>query len=581
MEAISNSVASMCLLAVDRGENMKKRFQNINLISVLYKMAIFWFLIGYIVIPIFYTLSEAVTLDSVKDWRVFLEFFVDAKNQQVLFNTLKLGILTVLICGTIGVSLAFFMTYHCTRLKKFIHLVFLTPMMVPGIIIVIAYLQLYGETGIITTLLCHIFKMEEAPYSLRGFGGVVFVHALTQYVHFYLQTYIALKYVDYSEIEVARGLGASKMRIFIDVILPAIKPALILSSTMTFISGISSYAAPSILGNGFRVLSTQIATAKANYDFQRASLNAIILFGFGFVILMISQYSNSKKRRKRNLRAVQYVQKNPTKLTIGRIVEYIFVGILVCLILLPNVGIIYLSLVDNQAIMTELIPHEFTIANYLSVFQSRRTLDPFVNSLKMAGFVVIVGCICTVPLSYMVSKKKSFVNNLAWFLVTLSWSIPGSVLAVNLITAFNTPNIFSFGTTLIGGFYILPIAYTINTLPMMMNNNMIAMENFNPALEDASRGLGAGRTTTFVKVILPNVLPGIISGCMLSVINTLGEYTISNLIYGVHNQPISIAMLKRFTNYEFGDTMAYAAVIILICSFLFLMVFKMDKKNYF
>ena len=292
---------------------MGKIFQNKNPIAVLYKIAIFWFLIGYIVMPIFYTLFEAITIDGMKDWGLFLEYFAEPKNQQVIFNTLKLGVLTVLICGTIGVSLAFFMTYHCTRLKKFIHLVFLTPMMVPGIIIVIAYLQLYGETGIITTLLCHIFNMETAPYSLRGFGGVVFVHALTQYVHFYLQTYIALKYVDYSEIEVARGLGASRMRIFIDVILPAIKPALILSTTMTFISGISSYAAPSILGNGYRVLSTQIATSKANYDFQRASLNAIVLFGIGFMILMFSQYSNSKKGRKKNLRAVKYVKKKKAK----------------------------------------------------------------------------------------------------------------------------------------------------------------------------------------------------------------------------------------------------------------------------
>lgn len=560
---------------------MKKRFQSKNPISFLYKIAIFWFLIGYIILPIFYTFAEAVSVDGTKDLRLISEYLGEAQNQQVIVNTLKLGVLTVLICGIIGISMAFYMTYHCTRFKKLLHLAFLTPMMIPGIIIVIAYLQLYGETGIITSLLCHIFRWEVAPYSLRGFCGILFVHAFTQYVHFYLQTYIALKYVDYSEIEVARGLGASKILIFKDMILPAIKPALILSSTMTFISGISSYAAPSILGNGYRVLSTQIAIAKSNFDFQRASLNAIVLFSLGFVILVFSQYSNRKKRRTRNLRAVQYVQKNKVKMTFGRIVESLAVGTIVFLILLPIVGVIYLSFVDNQAIMTELIPHKFTLANYIDVFQTKRTIAPFWNSIQMSTFVVVVGCLFTVPLSYMVSKKKSFSNNLAWFLVTLSWSIPGSVLAVNLITAFNKPNMFSFGMTLIGGFYILPIAYTINSLPMMMNNNMIAMENFNPALEDASRGLGAGKTTTFVKVILPSIIPGVISGCMLSIINTLGEYTISNLLYGVHNQPISIAMLKHFTNYEFGCTMAYAAVIVLICSILFMIVFKLDKKSYF
>ncbi len=228
-----------------------------------------------------------------------------------------------------------------------------------------------------------------------------------------------------------------------------------------------------------------------------------------------------------------------------------------------------------------MLPHDYTVSNYIAIFQSKRTIDPFFHSVQMSIFVVAVGFIFTVPLSYMVSKKKTFTNNLAWFLVTLSWSIPASVLAVNLITAFNEKNIFAFGQVLIGGYYILPIAYTIHALPVMMNNNMIAMDSFNPALEDASRGLGAGAVQTFARVVLPNVLPGIISGSMLAIINTLGEYTISNLLYGIHNLPISVAMLKRFTNYYFGETMAYAEVVILLCSLLFSIVFKLDKKSYF
>jgi iron(III) transport system permease protein len=453
--------------------------------------------------------------------------------------------------------------------------------MVPGIIIVIAYLQLYGDSGIITSLICYFLKLEDAPYSFRGYTGILFVHALTQYVHFYLQTYIALKYIDYSEIEVARGMGASKARIFIDVIFPTIRPAIVLSIMMTFISGISSYAAPSILGQGYKVLSTQIATSKANYDFQRAALAAVVLFVIGFFVLICSQYNNRKSKIKRNLRATQFIQKNRMKLTVGRVVEHSLVFVLLLLIILPIIAIVYLSFIDNQSILTELIPNDFTFSNYIEIFKSKRTLDSFSNSINMSIFVVVVGFLFTVPLSYMVSKKKTFINNLAWFLVTLSWSIPASVLAVNLITAFNQRNIFAFGQILIGGYYILPIAYTIHTLPLMMNNNMIAMDNFNPVFEDASRGLGAGRMETFRRIVLPSVLPGIISGSMLAIINTLGEYTISNLLYGVHNTPISVAMLKRFTNYYFGEAMAYAAVVILLCCLLFAIVFKLDKKSYF
>ncbi|MEG0895027.1 MAG: ABC transporter permease subunit, partial [Oscillospiraceae bacterium] len=424
-------------------------------------------------------------------------------------------------------------------------------------------------------------NLESAPYAFKGFGGIIFVHAYTQYVHFYLQTYIALKYIDYSEIEVARGLGASKLRIFKDVIFPVIKPSIMLSAAMTFISGISSYAAPSILGNGYKVLSTQIATSKANFDFQRAAIAAIILFTMGFCMLIFSLYTNRKNKVKRNIRATQLVRRNKPKLTVGRVLGNILVFSMVLMIVLPIVGIIYLSFMKNQSILTQLIPKDFTLNNYFEIFKSKRTVDPFFNSINMSVFVVVIGLLFTVPLSYIVSKRKTFTNNLARFLVTISWSIPGSVLAVNMIVAFNNPNIFAFGNVLIGGYFILPIVYTINALPMMMNNNMIAMENFNPVLEDASRGLGAGHFQTFVKIVLPSIIPGIISGSMLAIINTLGEYTISNLLYGVHNLPISVAMLKRFTNYYFGETMAYAAIVILICGILFSIVFKLDKKIYF
>lgn len=560
---------------------MRKILENKNWAQIFYKIVVYWFLLGYIVIPIFYTFLEAVTAEDSRDWFAVLGYLAEKNNQIIIWNTLKLGIVTVIVCGIIGVSLAFYMTYHCTRFKKLIHLILLTPMMVPGIIIVIAFFQLYGESGMITSILCNLFQLEQAPYTFRGFGGIVFVHAYTQYVHFYLQTYIGLKYVDYSEVEVARGLGASRFQIFKDVIFPSIKPAIILSAAMTFISGISSYAAPNIIGGGYKVLSTQIATSKANFDFQRAAIASIVMFSIGFCILLISQYSNGKNKAKRNLRATQYVRRDVPKLTVGRVIENILVFAMVLMIVLPILGIFYLSFMENNAILTQLVPTDFTLGNYVEIFQSRRTVDPFFDSLQMSMLVVGAGLLFTVPLAYMVAKKKSFTNNLAWFLITISWSIPGSVLAVNLISAFNQPNVFAFGNVLIGGYYILPIAYTINALPMMMNNNMIAMDNFNPVLEDASRGLGAGRVQTFIRVVLPMVVPGVISGCMMAIITTLGEYTMSNLLYGVHNLPISVAMLKRFTNYYFGETMAYATVVIAVCTVLFSIVFKLDKKSYF
>lgn len=558
---------------------MKKILCEKKVISVIYLILLFWMLAGYVIIPVFQTFLQAVTEEDGRNWAAILEYLQNDTNQKIIFNTVKLGIATVVVCGSVGISLAFYMTYRCRRFRNIIHILLLLPMMIPGTIIVIAFVQMYGETGSFTTILRYIFHLNQAPYTFGGFGGILFVHLCTQYVYFYLQTYVALKYVDYAEIEVARGMGANKWQIFKDIVFPVIKPAVVLSATMTFITGISSFAAPNIIGNGYKVLSTQIAMSKSLFNFQQAAVGSIILFFLGLFTLIIMQYNSRKSVSRRSLRASRYVPDRRGKITVMEILENLFVVCVLVLILFPILAIIYMSFVTTNSIFSQYIPHDFTVENYISVVQSKRTVGPFFNSLKMSLFAAIVGLAVTVPLSYMVSRKKTVIHRLAWFFVTMSWCIPGSVLAINLISAFNHSNIFSFGQVLIGGSMILPIAYTIHALPVLMNNNIVAMENFNSVLEDASRGLGAGRIQTIVKVVLPSVVPGIAAGAMLTIISTMGEYTISNLLYGVHNTPISVTMLNRFLNYYIGEAMAYAVIIIAFCGILFTLVLRFDRKR--
>ena len=145
------------------------------------------------------------------------------------------------------------------------------------------------------------------------------------------------------------------------------------------------------------------------------------------------------------------------------------------------------------------------------------------NSLKMSLMAVIAGLIITVPVAYVVTKNDNIYNRLAKFIIMLPWSMPASAIAVNLINTFNQKSIFAFNTTLIGGFYILPIAYTIYALPLLFSSNEVAMKSINLGLEESSRSLGAGKLKTFYNVIIPNMMPGIISGAILVFIRTIGE----------------------------------------------------------
>ena len=162
----------------------------------------------------------------------------------------------------------------------------------------------------------------------------------------------------------------------------------------------------------------------------------------------------------------------------------------------------------------------------------------------------------------------------------LPWSMPASVIAINLINSFNQKNIFAFNESLIGGFYILPIAYTISALPLLFSSNEVAISSVNLGLEEASRSLGAGSIKTFWKIIIPNMMPGIMAGGILVFIRTIGEYTMSALLYGVYNRPISISIVTNMQEFNIGVSLAYGVIVIGICYIALGIVFKLDKKKF-
>lgn len=546
---------------------------------LLFYVVMLFLLIGYILYPMFNTLFQAFLKDGQFTIAIFQEYITNPNNLQVIKNTLWVGIGAVFCCGILGTGLAIYMTFSHHRFKKLLHILLLSPMMIPGVIIVIAFVQLYGESGIVTKALELIFHLEEAPYQLSGLPGILFVITYTQYVYFYLNVSVGLKYLDYSAVEAARSLGAGKLRVFCDTVLPTILPAIITSSIMTFASGIGAFTAPNLIGNGYKVLSTQIVRSKANYRMDIASVQVMILFAMSISVMLLLQYYKKKYSYTRSIRPspfrVTYKKNSLFQIACGMIV---FVQL--AFILVPIAGIIYLSFNTTHSIMTTIFPTEFTLENYLDIFRSDRVFQPLLNSLTMSLIAVFAGLLLTVPTSYLAyHHKKDKILSSIKYLTMIPWCMPASVIAINLINAFNVKNFFAFGEALIGGYAILPIGYTITALPLLLSSNDVAMESFNPALEEASSSLGVSKWHGIWHVVLPNIAPGIASGAILVFIRTIGEYTISALLYGVHNRPISISMITNMQEFHVGISMSYGVIVIAISYLALALIFKLDKRQ--
>jgi len=535
-----------------------------------------WVLVGFILYPVLKTLQLSLVMEDGLSINNYVNFFKTEAYRLALKNSITLGFLTVIVCGVIGTLLAFLVHFYELPFKKTLDKLLLLPIVLPGLIIVFAFVQLYGESGLVTTTIQTILNIEEMPFQLSGLIGILFIHAYTQYVFFYINVSIAIKHIDRFTIEAAKTLGASKWKIFTTIILPFIKPALIASSIITFMTGVGSFSAPSIIGGSYKVMTTQILLSKANNYMDVAATQVIILTVISLVYLGVIRFYENKCRFESSVKGVGI---KPQKIhnPFIKIALMILAFSIVLFILLPIIAIFILSFVKPGTWMIDIYPKEFSFDNYIKIFTKSRSLAPFINSIMMACLTAVLCIIVALPASYIIVKTKSKFRIIIEILIMLPWAIPSSAIAINMINAFNQPTLFTGNQILVGEYILLPLAYFVCLLPLMFRTTTISLQHLNDTYIEASKSLRANPIQTFRKVVLPIIIPGIMGGTMLVVIRSIGEYTISAFLYTVSNKPISIAMVNGIFEYEIGLAMAYGALVVLFALAASLFISKIPK----
>jgi len=144
------------------------------------------------------------------------------------------------------------------------------------------------------------------------------------------------------------------------------------------------------------------------------------------------------------------------------------------------------------------------------------------------------------------------------------FAIPGTVIALSLIIAFNKPHWFTLGQVLVGTFWMLPLAYFVRDLPIVVRSSEAGFGHIDRSLEEASLNLGASTARTFRRVTLPLILPSILSGALLAFIAALGEFVSSVLLYTYDSRPISVEILAQLRLHNFGSAAAYGVFLMLL-----------------
>ncbi len=557
---------------------MKKRS------AILFALTILVLVYGVIYPNLFVV---ATSLQRAGSWTLanYREVLSQAIVIEAIVNSVGLSVLTVLFCAVVGVPLAFlFERFDFPGRRLFAALAAL-PLVLPPLVGTVAFIFLYGETGIMAHSIQNLLGLQSPPWSLQGWTALLFFHTYTMYPFFYVLTGAGLRRIDASLAEAARSLGASRTVVLRRVLLPQLTPSLIAAALLTFMTSMASFSAPLLFGGDVRVLTLEIFTARQRGDVVMAVTETVILAIISLAALIFFQrYEGTRKfaaaAMKGAPRRRAAIASGKTRV-LATIVAIFFAVVLV----LPVATLVLVSFAREGSWTTQTLPSAYTFANYQRIFSDPFASEVFFNSFSMAAIAAIASLLwsfCVVTLLVRRSKRKLLDQTwrrLFSLLVLVPWALPGTVVAVAVAEAYGQPGSLLGSFVLVGTFWILPVVYFLRFMPLVVRALQASMEQLDPALDEAAGSLGARAWQRFMRVTLPLVWPGAVAGTLLAFVIALGEYVASVLVFVPANRPISIAIASELRDFNLGAAAAYGVVLIVIISISMVVAGKLERMR--
>ena len=510
----------------------------------LIRIGLIWFLVTFIIYPNI----DLVLSVFVKDG----QFSLDAVNRvlkspraiQSIMNSFKLALSLIVTVNVVGLLCVLFTEYFDIKGAKILKLGYMTSLIYGGVVLATGYKFVYGPYGMITRILQN-FLPNLDPNWFVGYGAVLFIMTFSGTANHTLFLTNTIRGVDYHTIEAARNMGAKPFTVFRKIVLPTLTPTLFALTIMIFLSGLSAVAAPMIVGGKqFQTINPMIITfAGMGNSRDLAALLAIVL-GVATTILLSIMNKIEK--------GGNYISISKTKAPLKKqkitskpwnIIAHIVAYALFVVFMLPLIFIVLYSFTDPVAIQTgNLSLANFTLENYHQFLTNSVAFSPFLVSFVYAILAAITATVLAVVFARVVRKHKARFDSLFEYGALLPWLLPNTLLAISLLFTFNQPQPLVFNFILVGTLVILLIGYIIVKIPFSYRMVRAILFSVDDEMEDAARSMGASPFYTMMKVIIPFILPVVLSVIALNFNSLLTDFDLSVFLYHPLAQPLGITI---------------------------------------
>ncbi|WP_426350349.1 ABC transporter permease [Alloiococcus sp. CFN-8] len=496
----------------------------------------------------------------------YIRFFSKKYYYSALGRSLFVSVVAMITTLIIGVPMAYIMSRFNIYGKKYVHILIIMSLMSPPFIGAYSWIMLFGRAGLVTKFFENNFDVI-LP-SIYGKLGIILVFTFKLFPYVYLYTQGAIGSIDSSLEEAAENLGSNKFRRLLTITLPVILPSIAAGAIMVFMTSLADFGTPMLIGEGYMVLPVLVYNeymSELGGNAHLASALSVIVVLCSLSVLLLQKYYVSRKNY------VMTAMRPPAEIKLKggkRFLLSLPVYIVAFIGVLPQIVVIVSSFMKTD--FTGFVGG-FSLDNYETII--RRLGTNIKNTFMFSTVAIIIIIVLGLLISYIIVRKRGIVAQIMDLLIMFPYVIPGAVLGISLIVAFNKRPMLLTGTAV-----IMIIAFVVRKLPYTVRSGSAFLQQMDKSVEEASINLGVSPMKTFFKVTSRLMLPGILSGAILSWITCINELSSSIMLYGGRTSTISVAIYTEVVRNSYG-TAAALATILTVSTVISLLIFLRLSKG--
>ncbi len=521
----------------------------------------------FLIYPMMNLLAQAVIDKETGAFTLayFVEFFSTPYYFNTLVNSFKVTFWVTILTVVIATPLAYIFSRYEIKGKGLLRILIILSSMSAPFIGAYSWILLLGRNGVITQFFNNTLGIT-IP-NIYGFIGILLVLTLQLYPLIFLYVSGALKNVDNSLLEASENLGVSGVKRFFMIIIPLITPTLFAGGLLVFMRALADFGTPMLIGEGFRtfpvtIFNEFISEIGGDDGFAAAiSIVAIIITTFVF---LAQKYLSS-----RNTFTMTVLNKiRPEKTTgLKNIFIHAYSYTLVSISIMPQLYIFYTSFKKTQGLT---FAPGYSLQSYYDAFD--KVGKAIANTIMIPAVSLVFIIFLAVLLAYISVRRSGVFSNILDAISMVPYIIPGSVVGIALLIAFNKPPIILSGTMV-----IMIVGLIIRRLPYTIRSSAAILQQISINIEEAALSLGSSKLNTFYRITMPMMAAGIVSGAILSWITMISELSTAILLYTSRTQTLTVAIYTQIIRGNYGISAALSTLLAVLTITSLLIFNKVSK----